>query len=143
MKSFQHLSTLCPHSEILHGNARKIRVCHLPFRGLARPRKRTQTKKRTAIPGGSCFSHSSRSAFYFKISFFRPRYRPFSGRLVYQLYRRLFMRVNPLFLWRRLFLYFFCKKIVLFLAIFAKIRNITNFFNFFCALPLDTDKIKL
>ena len=44
-KSFQHLSTLCPHSEILNGNALKIHVCSLPFRGLVRPRKRTQTKK--------------------------------------------------------------------------------------------------
>lgn len=38
---------------------------------------------------------------------------------------------------------YFRVKFVLFIAIFAKIRNIPNFFNFFCALPLDTDKIKL
>ena len=37
----------------------------------------------------------------------------------------------------------FCAKIVLFFAIFAKIRNIPNFFDFFCAFALDTDKIKL
>lgn len=51
------------------------------------------------------------------------------------------MRVKPLFFWRRLFLYFFCVKIVLFLAIFAKFRKNPKIFIFFVLYPLTRIKL--
>lgn len=136
MKSFQHLSTLCPHYGILHGNVHKIHVCQLPFRGLSRSRKRTQAKKEPTFLAVLKFSITFvRFLFQYFVNFghhFAIALVVDRKELIYSLERRFFLRFQLFIVSIKID---FCVKIVFFLAIFAKFRNNQNFFIFFVQNP--------